>query len=104
MPAVVCLWLAACTVAGNLISCRWARIYGLRTNAKTVTVVTRALVAGVHVNPAQVTTTTQETNPDNNFDTSTANVKVKCTAYKTANCAGDTLFGAAQRTNAPGMQ
>lgn len=70
--------LAACTVAGSVITCRWALINALRANAKTVTIVTRALWAGVHVNPAQVTTTTQEINPDNNFDTSTANVKVGC--------------------------
>jgi hypothetical protein len=70
------LLLAACTVTGNLITCRWARINGLRVNAKTVSIVTRALMAGAHVNLAQVTTTTQDINPDNNFDTSTANVKV----------------------------
>ncbi|WIA14752.1 hypothetical protein OEZ85_003238 [Tetradesmus obliquus] len=68
----------ACTVAGSLVTCRWAKIDALRANAKTVTIVTRALWAGVHVNPAQVTTTTQEINPDNNFDTSTANVKGAC--------------------------
>jgi hypothetical protein len=68
--------LAACTAAGSLITCRWGRIDALRSNAKTVTIVTKALVAGVHVNPAHVTTITQDINPDNNFDTSTANVKV----------------------------
>jgi hypothetical protein len=72
----VCLPFAACTVAGSLITCRWDRIDALRSNAKTVTIVTKALVAGSHVNPAQVTTITQDINPDNNFDTSTANVKV----------------------------
>jgi hypothetical protein len=55
----------------------------LRSNAKTVTIVTKALVAGSHVNPAQVTTITQDINPDNNFDTSTANVKVSETIITT---------------------
>ncbi|KAF6260902.1 hypothetical protein COO60DRAFT_841003 [Scenedesmus sp. NREL 46B-D3] len=68
----------ACTVAGKMITCRWDRINGLENNVKIITIITKALVAGVHVNPAQVTTITQDVNPDNNFDTSTANVKGAC--------------------------
>jgi hypothetical protein len=84
------LVLAACTVAGNLITCKWERVDALRSNAKTVTIVTKALVAGVHVNPAQVTTIAQDINPDNNFDTSTANVKVSetVTAIQNVDCEG----------------
>jgi hypothetical protein len=74
---VLYLLFAACTEAENLITCKWDRVDALRANAKTVTIVTKALVAGVHVNPAQVITMSQDIDPSNNFDTSTANVKVR---------------------------
>jgi hypothetical protein len=83
-------------VAGSLVTCKWDRVDALRPNAKTVTIVTKALVAGAHVNPAQVTTTTQDINTDNNFDTSTANVKVSetVTAMRGAVCRDAWLFNA----------
>lgn len=71
---------AACDYTLKQIKCNWKRL--APTDKKVIKVQVKAVTAGTHTNPAFVTTTSNDTNPDNDRDQAKAIVKVQRAAAR----------------------
>lgn len=75
---------AACDYTLKQIKCNWKRL--APSDKKVIKVQVKAVTAGTHTNPAYVTTTSNDTNPDNDRDQAKAIVKVQTAAHPEAAC------------------